>query len=72
MRLSTLFNLFKNGSSASEENLGLEATSADMVLLMAHDQNEPMYIAGTSSELYDSHDFRDLGIWFDIDDEEML
>lgn len=67
MRLSKIFNLLSG--KAVEGDLGLEANSADMVLLMAHDQNEPMYIAGTSSELYDSHDYRDLGVWFDYDEE---
>lgn len=70
MRLSNLFNIFTGGMT-SDENSGLEANSETMVLLMAHDQNEPVYIAGTASELYDSHNFNDLGIWYDGVDDEM-
>ena len=53
-----------------EDELGLEAASADMALLMSHDGNEPSYIAGTSSQLYDSHDFRDLGVWYGAEEDE--
>lgn len=70
MRLSDLLDLFKGNEAPSEEKLGLEAASTDMVLLTAHDQNEPGYIAGTSSELYASHFFQDLGVWYDATDDE--
>lgn len=70
MRLSELLDLFTGSEAAAEDKLGLEAASTHMVLLTAHDQNEPGYIAGTSSELYASHDFRDLGVWFDNPDDE--
>lgn len=53
-----------------EEELGLEAASADMSLLVAYDGNEPSFIAGTSSQLYDSHDFSDLGVWYEADEDE--
>lgn len=70
MRLSNLIDFFLGNEASAEDKLGLEAASTDMALLMPHDQNAPVYIAGTSSALYDSHDFSDLGVWFDpIDDE---
>lgn len=70
MRLSNLLNIFMGRDISPEEELGLEAASADMSMLMSHDDNEPSYIAGTSSQLYDSRDFMDLGVWYDSDDEE--
>ena len=70
MRLSNLLNIFMGREVSPEEELGLEAASADMSMLMSHDGSEPSFIAGTSSQLYDSHDFRDLGVWYDADEDE--
>lgn len=68
MKLSNILDLFTGKDAASEENPCIAAASSDVMLLMAHDQNDLAYIAGTSSELYNSHDFSDLGVWFDPDD----
>lgn len=70
MRLSNLLDLFLGNEASKEGKLGLEAASTDTALLMAHDENDLSYIAGTSSELYASHDFSDLGVWFDTADDE--
>ena len=50
MRLSNLLNIFMGRDVSPEEELGLEAASADMSLLMSHDGSEPSFIAGTSSQ----------------------
>lgn len=69
MGLSDILNIFTGKDAAYEENMRLSAASHDMMLLVAHDQNDLTYIAGTSSELYNSHDFTDLGVWSDPEDE---
>lgn len=70
MGLSDILNLFTGKDAAYEENMRLAVASHDMMLLAAHEQNDLTYIAGTSSELYNSHDFTDLGVWSDNDDED--
>lgn len=72
MKLSNLFNLVVGRPTISDTTAPLDTATAthDNPRLATAGWSEPSIIDGTSTELYDSHNFEDLGIYFEAIDFE--
>lgn len=71
MKLSNLFNLVVGRPVSSDETaLSNDTAANDSPRLATAGWSEPMIIDGTSTELYDSHNFEDLGVYFEAVDFE--
>lgn len=69
MKLSALFNALLGKGAIADPLIACDTCQGDIVNVMPDADDCPRYIPGTSSELYNSRNLCDLGVWSDTFDD---
>lgn len=70
MKLSALFKTLIGKGSGADNSMALDTGYGDIAHIMPQIDDTPLYIPGTSSELYNSRNLCDLGVWSDPSDDD--